>query len=140
MYNINQISGLRWPSLGVYRLYGRATSDLQKDMPTGISRDCCCQCTCLGGRPLLTHTSAETLNFAKRMHQYQTNTLYNNTREHSTQGHHHTVNTKIRFVILFSAEDGEALFSQPKKKKKKKVLELSVAQIMRSLSQNSVLN
>ena len=32
LYNINQISGLRWPSLGVYRLCGRATGDLQKDL------------------------------------------------------------------------------------------------------------
>ena len=45
------------------------------------------------------------------------------------------VNTEITFIIFFSAEDGEALVSQPKRKKK--VLELTVAQIMRSLLQNS---
>ena len=37
MYNIKQISGLRWPSLRVYRLYGRATSDLQKDLCQQVS-------------------------------------------------------------------------------------------------------
>ena len=36
----------------------------------------------------------------------------NNTREDSTYGHHQTVNTKIRLIIFFAAQDGEALYSQ----------------------------
>ena len=45
------------------------------------------------------------------------------------------VNTKIRLIILFAAEDGEALYSQQKQD-----LELTVAQIMSSLLQNSGVN
>ena len=45
------------------------------------------------------------------------------------------VNTKIRLIILFAAEDGEALYSQQKQD-----LELTVAQIMSSLLQNLVSN
>ena len=44
------------------------------------------------------------------------------------------VNTEIRLIILFAAEDGEALYSQQKD------LELTVAQIMSTLLQNSDLN
>ena len=39
----------------------------------------------------------------------------NNTREDSTRGHHQTVNTKIRLIILFAAKDGEALYTQQNK-------------------------
>ena len=59
----------------------------------------------------------------------------NNTRDNSTHGHHQKVNTKIRLTILFAAEDGEALYSQQKED-----LELTVAQIMSTLLQNSDLN
>ena len=45
------------------------------------------------------------------------------------------VNTKIRLIIFFVAEDGEALYSQQKQDP-----ELTVARIMRSLLQNSGLN
>jgi len=45
------------------------------------------------------------------------------------------VNTKIRLIIFFAAEDGEALYSQQKQD-----LELTVAQIISSLLQNSGLN
>ena len=45
------------------------------------------------------------------------------------------VNTDIRLIIFFAAEDREALYSQQKQE-----LELTVAQIMSSLLQNSVLN
>ena len=45
------------------------------------------------------------------------------------------VNTEIRLIIFFAAEDGEALYSQQKEDK-----ELTVAQIMNSLLQNSDLN
>ena len=63
----------------------------------------------------------------------QENTLViaNNTREDSTHGHHQMVNTKIR-LIIFSAKDGEALYSQQKQDR-----ELTVAQIMNSLLPNS---
>ena len=42
------------------------------------------------------------------------NTLFQYTREDSTHGHHQMVNTKIRLIIFFAAEDGEALYSQQK--------------------------
>ena len=45
------------------------------------------------------------------------------------------VNNKIRLIILFSAKDGEALYSQ-----KKQDQELTMALIMVSLLQNSDLN
>ena len=44
-------------------------------------------------------------------------------------------NTKIRLILCFAAEDGEALYSQQKQD-----LEVTMAQIMRSLLQNSGLN
>ena len=37
------------------------------------------------------------------------NTLFHNTREDSTHGHHQLVNTKIRLIIFSAAKDGEAL-------------------------------
>ena len=40
----------------------------------------------------------------------------NNTREDSTHGHHQMVNTEIRLIIFFAAKDGEALYSQQKKR------------------------
>ena len=45
------------------------------------------------------------------------------------------VNTEITFIIFFSAEDGEALYSQQKQDQ-----ELTIAQIMNSLLKNSELN
>ena len=45
------------------------------------------------------------------------------------------VNAKIKLIIFFAAEDGEALYSQQKQD-----LELTVAQIMSSLLQNSGTN
>ena len=45
------------------------------------------------------------------------------------------INTEIRLIIFFAAED-EALYSQQKKKKKReRDWELTVAQIMKSLLQ-----
>ena len=41
----------------------------------------------------------------------------NNTREDSTHGHHQMVNTKTRLIIFSAAKDGEALYSQQKKKR-----------------------
>ena len=45
------------------------------------------------------------------------------------------VNTKIKLIISFAAEDEEALYSQQKQE-----WELTVAQIMKPLLQNSDLN
>ena len=45
------------------------------------------------------------------------------------------VNTEIRLIIIFVAKDGEALYSQQKQDQ-----ELTVAQIMSSVLQNSDLN
>ena len=45
------------------------------------------------------------------------------------------VSTEIRLIILFAAEDGEALYSQQKQDQ-----ELTVAQIMNSLLPNSDLS
>ena len=41
-------------------------------------------------------------------------------------------NTEVRLILFFAAEDGEALYSQQKQD-----LELTMAQIMNSLLQNS---
>ena len=57
------------------------------------------------------------------------------TQEDSTHGHHQMVNTEIRLMVYFAAKDGEALESQQKQD-----LELTVAQIISSLLQNSDLN
>ena len=45
------------------------------------------------------------------------------------------VNTKIRLIIFFAAKDGEALYSQQKQDQ-----ELTVAQIMKSLSEVETLS
>ena len=45
------------------------------------------------------------------------------------------VNTEVRLIIFFGAEDGEALYSQQKQDR-----ELTVAQIMNPLLPNSDLN
>ena len=59
----------------------------------------------------------------------------NNRRDDSTHGCHQMVNTKIKLIIFFAAEDGEALYSQQKQDQ-----ELTVTQIMNSLLPNSDLN
>ena len=59
----------------------------------------------------------------------------NNTRDDSIHGHQQMVNTKIRLIIFFAAEEGEALYKQQKQD-----WELTVAQIMNSLLPNSDLN
>ena len=63
------------------------------------------------------------------------NTLFHNTTEDSTHGHHQMVNTEIRLITFYAAKDGEALYSQQKQDQ-----ELTVAQIMSSLLPNSDLN
>ena len=62
-------------------------------------------------------------------------TLPNSIRDNSTHEHHQVINIKIRLIIFFTAEDGEALYSQQKQD-----WELTVAWIMNSLLQNSSLN
>ena len=57
------------------------------------------------------------------------------TQEKTTHGHHQMVNIEIRLIIFFATEDGEALYSQPKRDG-----ELSAAQIKNSLLPNSDLN
>ena len=57
------------------------------------------------------------------------------TRDDATHGHHHTANTKITSITFFAAKDEEALYGQQKQDR-----ELTVAQIMNSLLQNSDLN
>ena len=59
-------------------------------------------------------------------------TLFNNTRDNSTRGHHQVVNTEIRLIIFFAANDEEALYSQQKQDQ-----ELTVAQIVNFLLPNS---
>ena len=63
------------------------------------------------------------------------NTLFQQQREDSTHEHHQMVNTEIRLIIFFAAQDGEALYSQQKQDQG-----LTVAQIMNSLLPNSDLN
>ena len=55
-----------------------------------------------------------------------------NPRHNSTHGHHQMVNTQIKLIMFFAAKDGEVLYSQ-KEKKRKKDLELTVTQMMRCL-------
>ena len=54
------------------------------------------------------------------------------TQEKTTHGHRQMVDTEIRLIMFFAAKDGEALYSQ-----KKQEQELTVAQIMNFLWQNS---
>ena len=56
----------------------------------------------------------------------------NNPRDDSTCGHHQMVNSKIRLIIFFAAEDGEALYSQQNQD-----WDLTVVQIMNSLLPNT---
>ena len=56
-------------------------------------------------------------------------------REDSTHGHHQMVNTEIRLIIFFAAEDGKVLYSQQKQDQ-----ELTVSQTINSLLPNSDLN
>ena len=63
------------------------------------------------------------------------NTLFQQHKRDSTHGHHQMVNTDIRLIIFFAANDAEALYSQ-----RKQDWELIVAQIMNSLLPNSDLN
>ena len=70
-----------------------------------------------------------------REHGGQRRHPFNNRRDDSTLGHHQMVNTKIRLIMLFTDDEGKALYSQEKQD-----CERIVAQIMSSLLQNSWLN
>ena len=39
-------------------------------------------------------------------------------KDDCTHGHHQTINTEIRLIIFFAAENGEAVYTQQKKKKR----------------------
>ena len=56
------------------------------------------------------------------------NTLFLQHRDDFTDGYHQMVNTEIRLITFFAAEDAEVLHSQQKQD-----LELNVAQIISSL-------
>ena len=61
--------------------------------------------------------------------------IANNTRNDSTHRYHQIVNTEIRLLTFFGAKDRKALYLHQKQD-----WELTVAQIMNSLLQNSDLN
>jgi len=65
------------------------------------------------------------------------------TQEKILHGHYQMVCTEIRLIIFFAAKDGNVQYSQMKKKKKRereRDLELTVAQIISFLLQNSSSN
>ena len=59
------------------------------------------------------------------------NTLFQQHKRRLYNGHHQTINTKIRLMIFFVVKDGDTVYSQQKQ---------TVAQIMNSLFPNSDLN
>ena len=63
------------------------------------------------------------------------NILFHNTRDDSTHGHDQMINSEIRLIIWFAAEDGEVLYGQQKQDQ-----ELTMTQIMNYLLHNSDLN
>ena len=63
------------------------------------------------------------------------NTFFKQHKRRYTHGHHQMVSAEIRLIIFFAAKDGEALYSQQNHHQ-----ELTLAQIMSSLLQNSDLN
>ena len=69
------------------------------------------------------------------MHWSKQTASSNNARDDSTHRQHQMVNTEIKLIIFFVAEDGEAQYSQQKQDQ-----ELTVVQTMNSLLQNSDLN
>ena len=59
---------------------------------------------------------AKVNSYVKRIHWSEQTLSFNNTREDSTHGQHQMANIKIRLIIFFAAKDGEALYSQQKKR------------------------
>ena len=53
--------------------------------------------------------------------------FFNNTGDNFTLGHHQMVNTEIKLITFFVAEDGEAVYSQQKQER-----ELTVPQMISS--------
>ena len=53
-------------------------------------------------------------SFAKRMHWLWQTPSFNNTGDNFTHGHHQMVNTEIRLITCFVAEDGDVLYSRQK--------------------------
>ena len=62
-------------------------------------------------------------------------TLFSNTRDNVTHGHHQMVITEIKLITFFPVKDGKFVYSQQKQD-----LELTVAQIISFSQQNSGLN
>ena len=79
------------------------------------------------GQRLIEFCQENTLVIANTLFQQHKRRLYTWTLQ--------MVNTKIRLITLLTAKDGEALYSQQKQDQ-----ELTVAQIMNSLLQNSDFN
>ena len=81
-------------------------------------------------------------SFAKRMQWAQQKPSSNNTRENSMHGHHQMVNTEIRLYSL--QPKMEKIYTVSKNKtytsQQKQDLEMTMAQIMNYLFQNSDLN
>ena len=67
-----------------------------------------------------------------REHADQSKHTFPATWDNSTHGHQQMINTKIRLIVLFEAEDEKALYSHQKQD-----LELTMAQIISSFLQNS---
>ena len=84
------------------------------------------------GRGMRNEAGQRLIEFCQENTLVIANTLFLNTREDSTHGHHQMVNTEIRLIIFFASKDGEAVYSQQKQDQ-----ELTVAQIMSSLLPNS---
>ena len=76
--------------------------------------------------------AGQKLTVLPREHMGHSRHPFPTTQEMTTHGHHQMVNTKIRLIIFFAAEDGDALYSQQKQDQ-----ELTVAQIMNFLLPNS---
>ena len=47
------------------------------------------------------------------------------TQEKTTHGHHQMVNSEIKLIIFFAAEDGKALYSQQKQDQEQTVAQIS---------------
>ena len=52
--------------------------------------------------------------FVNRIHRSEQTAFCSNPKGNSIYRHHQMVNTEIRLIIFFAAEDGEALSSQQK--------------------------
>ena len=65
---------------------------------------------CLG----MQHEAGQRLTVLSREHAGHSKHSFPITWDDFTHGHHHMVNTEIRLIVFFAAEDGEALYSQEK--------------------------